>query len=193
MRLFLSRHGETGEQYAGKYIGSTDLPLSSHGREQAASLAHRLPTTISRVLVSPMRRTRETAAIALAGRECRLEVVDALKEIDFGRWEGLTFAEIVTRDQTLVDQWQQDALAFHFPEGEHTFAFWQRVQQVVREMVSLPEKELLVICHGGVIRAMLCGLLGLPFDRYLSFAIKPATVTVVDVHGEQGVLHGLNW
>ncbi len=193
MRLFLARHGETGAQYAGRYIGATDLPLSVLGREQAAHLAPRLPATLSRCLISPQRRARETAAIALADRELRPEVMEALREIDFGRWEGLSFAEIVARDQALVNAWQEDALAFRFPDGEHTLAFWQRVQAAQRAIVALPDEELLVICHGGVIRAMLCGLLGLPFDRYLSFAVKPAALAVVEVHGEQGVLVGLNW
>jgi broad specificity phosphatase PhoE len=193
MRLFLVRHGDTGDQYAGRYIGATDLPLSIIGCEQAARLADRLPATLCRCLISPMRRARETAAIALAGRECRLQVMAALKEIDFGRWEGLSFAEIVAKDQALVNAWQQDALAFCFPEGEQTLGFWQRVQEALQAIVALPDEEILVICHGGVIRAMLCGLLGLPFDRYLSFAIKPATMAVVDVHGRQGVLVGLNW
>jgi len=192
MRLFLSRHGETGEPYQGRYIGATDLPLSSTGREQAARLATRLPATLTHCLVSPLRRARETAEIALAGRPCRLEVMDALREIDFGRWEGLSFQEIVARDQALVEEWRRDALAFRFPGGEHTLAFQQRVQAAMHGIMDLPEEEVLIICHGGVIRVMLCALLGLPFDRYLSFSIKPATLTEVEVHGQQGVLVGLN-
>ena len=202
MRLLLVRHGETGEQYSGRYLGATDLPLSPRGRQEAGRLASLLPEGLSRCLVSPLCRARETAEIALAGRGPRLEVMDALREIDFGRWEGLTFAEILVRDQALVNDWQRDALAFQFPGGEHTLRFWQRVQEATRAIVALPEErsvpsppldgEILVITHGGVIRAMLCGLLGLPFDRYLSFAVKPAALTVVEVHGQQGVLQGLN-
>jgi alpha-ribazole phosphatase len=192
MRLLLVRHGETGDQYAGRYIGATDLPLSVKGREQARRLASLLPAGVGRCLCSPMLRARQTAEIALAGQGCRLEVVDLLREIDFGRWEGLTFAEIVAQDPGLVDDWQRDPLAFQFPGGEETRSFWQRVQQALTMIAALPEDEVLVICHGGVIRAMICLLLGLPFDRYLHFAIRPAALTVLDVDGQRGVLQGLN-
>ena len=155
-------------------------------------MASRLPAGLSRCLISPLRRARETAEIALAGRELRLEVIEGLREIDFGRWEGLSFAEILARDPSLVNDWQRDALSFQFPGGEHTRDFRLRVQETMAAIVALPQEEVLVIAHGGVIRAMLCGLLGLPFDRYLSFAIKPAALTVVEVHDQQGVLQGLN-
>lgn len=192
MRLLLVRHGETGDQYTGRYIGSTDLPLSAHGREQARRLTDILPAGVGRCLCSPMLRARETAEIALAGRDCRLEILESLREIDFGRWEGLSFAEIVAQDPGLVDDWRQDPLDFTFPGGEQTRHFWQRAQEALAMTVALPEDEVLVICHGGVIRVMICLLLGLSFEYYLLFAIKPAALTVLDVDGQQGVLLGLN-
>lgn len=192
MRLFLARHGETGDQFAGRYIGATDLPLSAVGRQQAGHLANLLPAGIGRCLCSPMLRTRETAELALAGRDCPLQIIDALREIDFGRWEGLSFAEIAAQDQELVQEWQQDVLAFQFPGGELTLHFWQRVREVLTMIVALPEDAVLVVCHGGVIRAMLCILLGLSVEHYLRFAIKPARLTVLEVDGPQGVLEGLN-
>lgn len=193
MRLLLARHGETGAQYSGRYIGSTDLPLSEIGKEQARRLADVLPTTgLSRCLCSPMRRTRETAQLALDGRECPIEMLDVLREIDFGRWEGLSFPEIVVRDQRLVTEWQQDPLAFHFPGGEQTGDFRQRIEAGLQGIISLSDDSVLVVCHGGVIRAMLCSLLGISFTHYLSFAIAPAALTVIEVDGQRGVLQALN-
>jgi len=192
MQLLLARHGETGDHYTGRYIGARDLPLSTTGREQARRLTDVLPAGITRCLSSPMIRARETAELALTGRDCRLEILDSLREINFGRWEGLSFAEIASQDQGLVAEWQRDALAFQFPEGEHTLSFWQRVQEALGVIVALPEDTVLVICHGGVIRAMLCSLLGLPFEKYLLFAIKPAALTLLDVDGHRGVLQYLN-
>ncbi len=192
MRLFLARHGETGDQYAGRYIGATDLPLSARGREQARRMTAVLPAGVTRCLCSPLLRARETAELALAGGSLRVEIVDALREIDFGRWEGLSFSEIAARDQDLVADWQRDALAFQFPGGEHTAHFWQRVQAALAVIVDLPAEEVLVVCHGGVVRAMLCMLLGLSFDHFLLFAVKPAALTVLEVDGRRGVLQGLN-
>lgn len=192
MRLLLARHGETGDQYVGRYIGATDLPLSANGRAQARRLRELLPVGIGRCLCSPMLRARQTAELALGGAACQIEILDPLREVDFGRWEGLSFAEIAAQDEGLVADWQRDALAFQFPGGEHTASFWRRVQAVIEVITKLPEEEVLVVCHGGVIRAMICALLGLSFEHYLLFAVQPAALTVFDVDGQRGVLLGLN-
>lgn len=192
MKLLLARHGETGDQYAGRYIGAHDPPLSATGRQQARRLATTLPAGVTRCLCSPMLRARETAELALEGRTCRTEVLDSLREIHFGRWEGLSFAEIAAHDHDLVVDWQRDALAFQFPDGEHTLGFWHRVQEALQAILALHEDTVLVICHGGVIRAILCSLLGLPFEKYLLFSIEPAALTLLNVDGQRGVLQYLN-
>jgi len=192
MQLLLVRHGAIDDHAAGRYVGSLDRPLSVIGRRQAKRLASLLPGEIDRCLCSPMRRARQTADLALAEHVCPLDTLDSLREIDFGRWEGLTFAEIAAQDPELVDEWQRDALAFHFPGGEQTGHFWQRVDQALQVIATISAERVLVISHGGVIRAMLCSLLGLPFDKYLAFAVQPAALTVLDVQGRRGVLQALN-
>lgn len=192
MQLLLVRHGAIDDHAAGRYIGALDRPLSPSGQAQARRLASLLPGEIDRCLCSPMLRARQTAELALAGHACPTEFLDSLREIDFGRWEGLTFAEIVARDPGLVDEWQREALAFQFPGGEQTRHFWQRVGQALQVISSIPAERVLVVSHGGVIRAMLCSLLGLPFDRYLAFAVQPAALTVLEVQGQGGVLQGFN-
>jgi alpha-ribazole phosphatase len=192
MQLILARHGETDANSRGRFIGALDLPLSPTGREQARRLATILPTGIKRCLCSPLRRTRETAEIALAERNCRLEFMPALQEINFGRWEGLSFAEIAAQDQELVVEWQRDVMSFEFPEGEHTTNFLSRVEKALQIMRTMADDPLLIICHGGVIRAMLCKLMGIPFHNYLLFAVKPAALTIIEVDGERGVLQCLN-
>jgi len=192
MKLLLARHGETSDNSAGRYIGAHDPSLSVIGRQQARRLATLLPAGISRCLCSPMLRARETAELALTGHDCRLEILDSLREIHFGRWEGLSFAEIAEQDQGLIIEWQRDALAFQFPDGENTLRFWQRVQEALQVITALQEDTVLVICHGGVIRAMLCSLLGIPFEKYLFFSVEPAALTLFDVDGQRGVLRYLN-
>ncbi|MDA8417483.1 MAG: histidine phosphatase family protein [Desulfobacteraceae bacterium] len=193
MRLVLVRHGTTDGQRAGRYQGASDPPLSRTGREQASALGARLPPGPFRCLCSPRLRARETAEMALAGagRELEFVIVEALREIDFGRWEGLTFAEILAQDQALVAAWQRHPARFRFPDGEATSSFWRRVRGVLGEIISRPEPAL-VICHGGVIRAMLCLLLALPRAKALCFDIQPASLTVLEVDGVRGQLLSLN-
>lgn len=98
-RLILIRHGDLGDRRRGRYIGRTDAPLSAEGRRQAAALAGPLVRLLNGVslLVSPLRRTIETAERAL-GRGANFAVDSDLREIDFGRWEGMGFAEILAAD-----------------------------------------------------------------------------------------------
>ncbi|MDD5757847.1 MAG: histidine phosphatase family protein [Desulfobulbaceae bacterium] len=192
MQLLLARHGETEMHNTGRYVGSQDPPLSATGRLQAHRLADVLPPGVSRCLCSPMLRARETAELTLADYPCQTELLDSLREVDFGRWEGLTFSEIAAQDPALIADWQRDPLAFQFPGGERTLSFWQRVQEALTAITSLPDDVVLLICHGGVIRVMLCSLLGIPFEKYLLFAVKPAALTRLDVVGHRGVLQYLN-
>lgn len=115
--LILTRHGlpDVGETvWLG---GQLDVPLRAAGRRQAEELAHRLAgVRIDRILSSPMLRALETAQIVATGRP--VEVDDRLRERDYGRWEGMTNAEIEAHDPGLLASWESDPAANHAPGGE---------------------------------------------------------------------------
>jgi len=171
-----------------------DVPICEVGGVQAAEgLADRLsPYAISECYCSPLLRCRQTAEIIRGKIGCNLIIENDLAEIDFGRWEGATFTEICRNDPVLVDQWSQNALEFTFPGGEYNQHFYGRVRDLISRLLGCGKDSVLVVSHGGVIRVMICILLGLSFHEYLLFNIKPATFTVLDVYGESGVLSGLN-
>lgn len=192
-RLLFARHGETAVTAKGQFIGITDLPLSTVGREQAKTLARTLQGhSLGKIFVSPLHRCRETAAIATAAIQLPLEYLDDLREIDFGTWEGMTFPEIAAHDPELVNRWASWSLDFSFPGGEAIGHFLARIHGVADQLRACPEEVVLVIAHGGVIRALLCHLLNLPPQNYLLFEVQPARLTVVDLYNEGGVLVGLN-
>jgi broad specificity phosphatase PhoE len=193
-KLLLARHCETGPDYAGRFVGSSDIGLGPNGPEQARRLAGVMtgyrPDT---VYCSPLRRARQT--VELLGEHIELgEPVldDDLREIDFGRWEGLTFDEIVRRDAELVKDWAAWSPDFAFPDGEVTGDFLARVHGAGNRLAGSGAGTILVVAHGGVVRAMLCHLLRLPPEHYLLFDIKPARLAVIDLFPEGGVLSGLN-
>ena len=93
VELWLVRHGETQWSAEGRHTSRTDLPLTEHGRELAAKLgAYLAGTKFAAVFESPMRRARETCAIAGLGDVAVVD--DGLKEWDYGVYEGRTSAEI---------------------------------------------------------------------------------------------------
>jgi len=188
-RLYLLRHGSTGA--GDKYIGTTDLPLSPEGAadlEGAAGLLQR--QELDAVFCSPLQRCRQT--LDRLGLHRRAEIVDDLREIDFGRWEGLSFAEICATDGALVDRWAQGAADFAFPEGESLRDFFARIERIRMMLATTTARRPLLVTHGGVIRHLLCACLGIDPEKSLLFAVKPGRCTIIDLYSAGGVLAGLN-
>ena len=190
LEVKLIRHGSTGETLRGCYVGRTDAPLSPEGELQASALARRDDLRApGRCLASPLRRVTATAQRALDGRP--FEIDPELREIDFGRWEGLTFATIAAADPDAVARWARLEPGFAFPEGEALDSFWARVRGVAERIEALAtagETRVTLFTHGGVIRALLCHWLGLGPEHYLDFEIAPASVTTLKLYNGRGVL-----
>jgi len=116
LTLLLTRHGQAaaGDVMLG---GQLDVPLLPSGREEAEALARRLSgVRIDRIVSSPMLRALETAQTIATGRP--VEVDERLRELDYGRWEGLTYDEIDAHDPELRARWEHDPAATHSPGGE---------------------------------------------------------------------------
>jgi broad specificity phosphatase PhoE len=118
--------------------------------------------------------------------------VDAdLREIDFGAWETRTFAEAAGDDPALVDRWAAFSLDFAFPGGESVEGFLRRVHGAAQRLVQAEAPTVLAVTHGGVIRAMVCHLLGLEPRHYLAFDVPYSGLVVIDLFDGKGVLAAL--
>jgi broad specificity phosphatase PhoE len=144
--LILVRHGETDWNRDRRYQGHADPPLNDAGRAQAQELAARLNAVeLDAIYTSDLRRAAETAEIIRAGRDIPLEREPGLREIDVGSWSGLTRAEIEER----------------FPGAEHhdgeaPEAMRERVVRTVTAIATRHDGEsLLIVSHGGALRALL--------------------------------------
>ena len=115
-----------------------------------------------------------------------------MREIDFGRWEGLTFEEINDQEPEIVEQWAKDPQNFTFPEGESVASFWRRVRDVAQTVNKEPGKRVLLICHGGIIRGLLCHYLGIDYQNALLFQVKNGSYSTLELFGDRGVLSGFN-
>lgn len=189
MRLILLRHGRTG--LSGRYVGSSDVPLSEEGRKQIIALRSSLGAMqIDGLMASPMLRCTQSAHLLELGLPVQLE--PDLREIDFGRWEGKTFAEIEAQDPELVQDWAQGKDDFRFPDGEATDGFARRVDAVTKRLLASDAKTQLLVAHGGVIRSLICGLLGLSQSSYLLFRVAKGHYSTLELYDGGGVLTGFN-
>lgn len=192
-KLILIRHGVTEENSRHRFVGSQNVPLSSQGRQQAQTLVERMKRVVPfRCYCSPLQRARETAEIALNGISVSIETLPGLREVGFGRWEGKTFAEIQAADPELVNLWAVFSQDFQFPEGEKIADFLDRTSRVASHLATDPADVVVAFAHGGVIRALICHLLGLPARCYGMFEIKHVSWTILNFYDGKATLAGLN-
>ncbi len=160
-RLVMLRHGETVGNSSVRFHGAADLPLSDAGREQLRAAARGLRQEFfDLVVASPLRRSWEGAALVAGGAPVRIE--DGLREIDFGRWEGLTAEEIERRDPVLYREWRARKPGFEYPGGEPRAEFRNRVGRAFERIEASGAESVLLVAHKGVIRTLAEKLTGAP-------------------------------
>lgn len=158
-QILLVRHGETDGASSIRYFGSTDIDLSEEGRAHMRQLAQQFASRrVDLWLASNLRRSWRSAAIVSRGAPIRIE--PDLREIHFGRWEGLTKEEIAARDPVLHQDWQSGRDGFEFPGGEARAAFQARVGRVVERLLAGRARFVAGVLHKGVIREIARQLTG---------------------------------
>ncbi|MFH9660941.1 histidine phosphatase family protein [Streptomyces sp. NPDC017248] len=164
----LVRHGETVWHAENRYAGRTDVPLTALGRRQAAELgAWAAGQHLDAVLCSPLSRARLTAAPAATALGLTLRVDERLYELDFGRGDGLTRAEMAEAFPEALAAFLADPVAHHLPGGEDPAAAAGRATGCLQETArALPDGRVLVVAHSTLLRLALCALLGIPLARY---------------------------
>jgi len=152
-RLVLVRHGETVGKSSVRFFGITDVELSEEGRAQMHEARWLLHKEVFDVVVaSPLQRAFETARILVGGGPVQLD--RGFREVDFGRWEGLTAEEIQARDPILYEDWQAGLRDFNYPEGERRADFRERIERSVSRIRNSGAANALIVAHKGVIRVI---------------------------------------
>jgi probable phosphoglycerate mutase len=164
--ILLARHGETDWNAARRWQGHTDRPLTDRGRAQAEALAERLDGTgLECVYASDLRRARETAAAVAERKGIELRTLPELREVDVGSWAGLTKSEAEARFPEAFARWKDGHVGWH--DGETYEAMTERVTAALRRIAADHEDApVLVVSHGGPIRAIHATALGLDVHAY---------------------------
>jgi broad specificity phosphatase PhoE len=164
--IHLARHGETDWNRELRWQGHSDPPLNERGRRQAHALADALDgMSLAAVYSSDLSRASETAEIVASRLDLTVAVDPALREIDVGSWEGLTLAEIEVRFPRAVAHWEQEG-AHGWEGGESHDQMAARVRVAVHSIAAKHEgDEVLVVTHGGPIRALKALAAGLDYPR----------------------------
>jgi broad specificity phosphatase PhoE len=159
--LYLARHGQSDWNAETRWQGHADRPLTELGRRQAGQLADRLADVpLAAVYSSDLERARATAEAVAGPRGLAVVPLADLREIDVGSWSGLTRAEAEERFPAAYLRWAEGGQGWD--DGE---TYEQMTDRVVRAVVGIgarhPGESVLVVAHGGPIRALHATALGI--------------------------------
>lgn len=176
MDLFLIRHGETEWNRVGRCQGVSDIELNEAGMSQAALLAQSLSdVSVSAVYSSDLKRALATAEAIAEYHGVDVVVEPALREMDQGRFEGLSFVKIKEEHRELLDRWRQSPELVTVPGGESLPDVQERAYRTIQKIsVEYNGKTVVVVSHHFVIATLLCKILELPLREFGSFRLKAA-------------------
>lgn len=185
-RIYLLRHGAVRSVQAGKrYTGAQDIALSDIGLAQARAWAEYFAGAgLQGVFSSDLVRCLETARII--GSRCTLtpKVLPEFREVCLGAWEGQRF-ETVARSDPQAYQQRGDHIADHRPPGGESFRdLLGRVWPVFEGVSRRSCGPVLIVTHAGVIRVLLCRLLGMPLQNLFYIGQSYAGLSIVAARPE---------
>ena len=193
-QLFIVRHGETVWNRDGRIQGHTDVGLSERGIEQATKLAQRLENVpFDAAYSSDLARASATAGLVLRGRDVPLNPTAQLREYHKGAFEGLTEAELRARFPAEYPGYVAKDLDYAPEGGESTRQVSSRMASVICDIKERHlEDRVLVVGHGGSLRAAMMALLGMSMDANWRFVFGNCTLTIVDTYHDNAVLRLFN-
>ncbi len=191
-KIFLVRHGVTTLNEQLRYCGITDAELSKQGLKQAQYVDLLLSReNISSIYTSPLKRCIQTSNLICKTHDIFAESLADLSEIDFGKWEGLTFEEIQKAFPEQLNKWFAHPDDFIFPQGESICDFRKRVL-VSLDTILEEQGNSLIVAHGGSLRIIICHLCGWGPQSLHSFELEPASLTILENHENSVVVRVLN-
>lgn len=187
MILYLVRHGRTAGA-EGRCVGHCDLPMDPAAAEGLRTLAATLPRGLS-AATSDLARARTTAD-HLIGENTPRTVDPRLREMDFGEWDGRSWAELESTDEDRLRAWMAGWVETPAPGGECFADVARRVNDWWEEHGE-SGRDRLVVAHAGSLRALLCTLLDWPLRHAFRLQVDHGRISAVQL-GREPVLRFLN-
>jgi broad specificity phosphatase PhoE len=166
-RLILARHGETAWNVEKIFRGRTDVSLDEVGTKQAELLGKYLSNwKVEAIYSSPLKRALDTANIVARYQKIGVHVAEGLIDFDYGEWQSLPEQEAQRLYPALLDEWHNNPHKVKMPGGESLEDVRSRAMEVVNDVVSKYEHNVLLVSHRVVIKVLTCSLLGLDNSHF---------------------------
>ena len=192
--MFLFRHGETANAKDVCLNGHYDVGLSEKGLQQASRIAKALEKhPIRAAYSSDLKRASHGARMIAEPHGLEPVILPELRELSFGKWEGMSLAELNEKFPGEMDRRIRQTEAFRADGGESFQELSERVVPKFQEIVARhPGETIAMVCHGGVNRAILAHVLQFPLANLFRLSQSYAAVNIIQFYKEQVMVELLN-
>lgn len=193
-RIYLVRHGQVEGYEEKRYNGQSDVPLTEAGKEQSERVRDCLSAiTLDVVYSSDLGRSRYCARLIAESHELPVIVEEALREINFGDWEGHTWVEL---QEAYPQDWQrrlEDLTNYQVPGGESLQDAADRVRPAIRSILAKhPGGAVALVAHGGVNRIVLLDAIGAALEQAFAIEQDYGCLNIIDYRDGHAVVRLMN-
>ncbi len=194
VRIYLLRHGRV-DFPKGLFYGQMDIPLSAEGRRQSLLAARQIVRSgVDFVISSDLRRCSYLAGLILKEGGPEPEFSSALREVDFGRWAGLSWEDIERQYPGAMARRMKDLANYRPPGGECLMDVLDRARMVFGRCArGAYGQKVAIVAHGGVNRVLISDFLGLKLQNIFSLQQDYTCINCIEFFPDgNGVLRFLN-
>lgn len=193
-KLLLVRHGITDWNILHKIQGHSDIDLNKKGYQQVEKIGQRLAEEkIDAAYSSDLTRAMATAQAIVNNHAIEIKENASLREMNYGLAEGMTYIELKKAYPDIADSVFNFNTEISFPEGESFPDFVARAEAFLDSLSDYKESQtVLVVTHGGIIKSMICSLLGIGQEHWPKIRIDNASLSIISTYGKQVILSLLN-
>jgi len=177
--LILARHGETGWNVGKIYRGRSDVGLDEVGIKQAELLGKYLTNYgLEAIYSSPLKRALTTANIIAHYQKIDVQIAEGLVDFDYGEWQCLPEQEVKRLYPALLNEWHNNPHKIRMPGGESLEDVRKRAIEVVNDVVSNYQRDVVLVSHRVVNKVLICSLLGLDNSYFWNIKQDVGGITV---------------
>ena len=192
--IYLVRHGQTAWNKEEIFRGRTDVPLDETGLRQAELAGEYFKgMEIHAIYSSPLSRALETAQKIAQSHNIKVQPLQGILDMSFGRWEGQSHLDIQKNDREIYRQWREEPHLVRLPSGESLDDVRVRAMAALEEVIrNHPGKTLILVSHRVVNKVLICGILGLDNSHFWQITQDTTAINLIKYKEGKYILSLMN-
>jgi len=193
-KVYIVRHGQTAWNLEEVFRGRADIPLDDTGKKEVHLVGEALQNeTIHAIYSSPLSRSMETAENLAKFQKIPVSPLEAIIDISYGDWEGVSLEEIAEKYPDLYSLWLKEPHSIRFPKGETLEEVRTRTLAALENLVSKHQNETIaLVAHRVPNKVLCCALLGLDNSHFWRIQQDTASTNLFIHKDDQWIVSFLN-